>query len=90
MPIVITRRTPDSIAKHGTNCFVEWKPDSNMLVVAVSEKFGAFENRKLIFCFFHIIVSDQRWHIVVVYAVGGGHTERHLQSNRSAVQKFVS
>lgn len=36
VPIVITRRTPDSIAKHGTNCFVEWKPDSNMLVVAVS------------------------------------------------------
>lgn len=41
VPIVITRRTPDSIVKHGTNCFVEWKPDSNMLVVAVSESLVA-------------------------------------------------
>lgn len=37
VPIVISKRTTESILKHGTNSVVEWKPDSNMLVVAVSQ-----------------------------------------------------
>lgn len=49
VPIVITRRTPDSIAKHGTNCFVEWKPDSNMLVVAVSSMGSSAQSTKINF-----------------------------------------
>lgn len=35
VPIVISKRTPESLNKHGPNYIVEWKPDSNMLVVAV-------------------------------------------------------
>lgn len=37
VPIVISKRATESISKHGTNSVVEWKPDSNMLVVAVSQ-----------------------------------------------------
>lgn len=37
VPIVIYRRTEDSIQKLGTNEFVEWKPDSSMLVISTTE-----------------------------------------------------
>jgi hypothetical protein len=36
VPIVIHRRTCESVADIGMNELVEWRPDSSMLVVAVS------------------------------------------------------
>lgn len=45
MPIVSNRRTQKSLEKRGTNVLVEWKPDSNMLVVVVSKK-GKFHQQK--------------------------------------------
>lgn len=37
VPIVIHRRSQDSIQKLGINEFVEWKPDSSMLVISTTE-----------------------------------------------------
>lgn len=99
VPIVITTRTPDSIAKHGANCFVEWKPDSNMLVVAVRKNWCLRTHRwqittkknikKNVFVWFFSVSPDQRRYIIVVHVVCGRHTKRHLQSNRSSVQEFM-
>ena len=36
VPIVFHKRSIESIQKLGSNVIVEWKPDSSMLVVAVS------------------------------------------------------
>lgn len=36
VPIVIHRRSCESVADIGMNELVEWRPDSSMLVVAVS------------------------------------------------------
>lgn len=100
MPIVITHRTPESLTKHGNNYLLEWKPDSNMLVVAVR-----INNNKLLitgiiriliidafnFYFFlsWVLFLDNRRNIAAVYAVGGGYSKRDLQSNRSSVQKSL-
>ncbi|XP_037044247.1 guanine nucleotide exchange factor subunit Rich [Bradysia coprophila] len=37
VPIVSNRRTQKSLEKSGTNVLVEWKPDSNMLVVVTTD-----------------------------------------------------
>lgn len=42
MPIVSNTRTSKSLQKSGTNVLVEWKPDSNMLVVVVRKKIAIF------------------------------------------------
>ncbi|XP_012281300.1 guanine nucleotide exchange factor subunit Rich [Orussus abietinus] len=42
MPIVFTRRTLDSLRKYGENNLVQWRPDSNMLVVSTTDSYLLF------------------------------------------------
>ncbi|XP_025831130.1 guanine nucleotide exchange factor subunit Rich-like [Agrilus planipennis] len=44
VPIVFHRRDSNSIAKFGSNVFLEWKPDSSMFVIVTSEGHLLFYN----------------------------------------------
>lgn len=42
VPIVFSRRSSDSLLKHGENVLVQWRPDSSMLVIATSDSYLLF------------------------------------------------